>query len=93
MTAALTCDVCGTPAIGVACSALGACSFAYCRECAVAHAEPYRIAVMMVATIGDSPEALAAWFLPVVAGTCSRAGKTEAEFWDDVKAEIAGGMP
>ena len=36
-----TCDVCGRGnVIGVACSGLGAISFAYCAECAAIGAEP-----------------------------------------------------
>ena len=35
-----TCDVCGQPSAGVACSALGAISFAYCEKCLRIGAEP-----------------------------------------------------
>lgn len=30
---ALDCDICGEPAVGVACSSSGAVSFAYCSKC------------------------------------------------------------
>lgn len=34
------CDTCGEPSVGVACSALGPISFAYCRTCLRLKAEP-----------------------------------------------------
>jgi hypothetical protein len=56
MTAdSLRCDVCGGPAIGVACSALGAISFAYCRACAVNGAEPRGILEGMVLDMMSGP--------------------------------------
>jgi len=90
-TPALTCDVCGSPACGVAGSALGACSFAYCRDCLAMHAEPYGMTVAMCAMNGAGRECFAPWFWPVIEGTCRRAGKTEEEFWAEVRAEIEGG--
>jgi hypothetical protein len=85
-----TCDVCGAPSVGVACSALGPVSFAYCGECAACGAEPYGATVGMVAMMGASGlEALAEWFHPVLYAACLRAGKTAAEFWADVETEKA----
>ena len=92
----LTCDVCGDPAIGVASSALGPVSFAYCAECARASAEPYGMTVAFVAEMcGRTPDAIAEWFRPVVEGTAARAGKTIAQFWADVAAyePEKGGAP
>lgn len=51
------CDVCEREGIvGVASSALGPCSFAYCKSCLENGCEPYEIAVRMFATCGGSPE-------------------------------------
>lgn len=86
MTPDLKCDVCQAPAVGVCSSSLGPCSFAYCAECLAVGAEPYRVTVCFVADLGAEPAAVADWFLPVIAGTCQRAGKPEAEFWADVRA-------
>lgn len=86
----LTCDVCGAPAIGVAGSALGPVSFAYCQTCANTGAEPYGMTVAFVAeTCGTTEEAIAEWFRPVVAATAERAGKTVPEFWAEVAARAA----
>lgn len=81
------CDVCGAPAIGVASSALGPVSFAYCGECAAIGAEPYSFTVGLVAMNGGTPDAVAPWFFTVIDATRERAGKTDAEFWADV-AEV-----
>jgi hypothetical protein len=87
-----TCDVCGDPAIGVASSALGPVSFAYCAECARASAEPYGVTVAVVAEMcGRTPDAIAEWFRPVVEATAQRAGKTVDQFWADVRAHETGG--
>lgn len=40
MTADLHCAVCGRPAVGVASSAFGGFSLAYCHECIQHNAEP-----------------------------------------------------
>jgi hypothetical protein len=57
----LVCDVCKqNEALGVASSALGPCSWAFCQQCLDAHAEP---AVMIAATIEgcDGAENVAEW--------------------------------
>jgi hypothetical protein len=88
----LKCQVCGAPAIGVASSSLGPISFAYCAECAQSGAEPYGFTVGYVAvTCGNTPEAIAEWFQPVVEVTAQRAGKTVDQFWADVRAYEPGG--
>jgi hypothetical protein len=88
MTApALTCEVCGDPAIGVASSSLGPISFAYCAECSAVGAEPYDVTIAFVAeTCGRTPVAVAAWFLPVIEATAQRSGRTVEQFWADVAA-------
>lgn len=90
---ALTCQVCGSPAAGVFSSSLGAISFAYCAACNAVGAEPYGFTVGYVATCcGDTPAAVAEWLHEVIEATATRAGKTVAEFWADVKAEAAKPM-
>lgn len=90
---ALTCEACGSPAFGVFSSSLGAISFAYCAACNAVGAEPYGFTVGYVATcLGDTPAAVAEWLHEVIAATATRAEKTVAEFWTDVKAEAAKPM-
>ena len=90
---ALSCEVCGSPAAGVFSSSLGAISFAYWAACNAVGAEPYGLTVGYAATCcGDTPAAVAEWFGEVIAATATRAGKTVAEFWADVKAEAANPM-
>ena len=49
-----TCDVCNrVPTVGVACSGLGAISFAYCAECANSHAEPLFMFEWVLVDIGE----------------------------------------
>ena len=78
-----TCDVCGQTAEGIACSSLGAVSFAYCRECSNARAEPYGVLVGIVAQCGGLDEC-APWVAFVAKATVSRVGKTLAQFYVDV---------
>jgi hypothetical protein len=47
--------VCGADSIAVACSALGAVSFAYCRDCAINGAEPRGILEGMVLDMMSGP--------------------------------------
>ena len=77
------CDVCGQPAVRIACSSLGAVSFAYCRECSDAWAEPYGVLVGMVAQCGGLDEC-APWVAFVAEATVARVGKTLAQFYVDV---------
>jgi len=81
----ITCDVCGGAAVGVCSSALGACSFAYCKQCLELRAEPYQCTVIMCAMNGNEFKHFAPWFHPVIEGTCKRAGKTLDQFWQEVK--------
>lgn len=78
---AMTCD----PGARVHASNLGPCSFAYCVACDEMGAEPYPIAVGVVAMSGGALDNLAAWFIPVIFATVVRAGKTADEFWSDVR--------
>lgn len=51
------CDVClSHPPIGVACSQLGAVSFAYCRECLDNNAEPKSMCRSLLLTVSDIEE-------------------------------------
>ena len=49
----LNCDVCGRPALGVACSSVGGISYAYCEECLKNFAEPLSAFEFWHETLGD----------------------------------------
>lgn len=77
------CDVCGEPAIGVASSALGAISFAFCRPCAVAGAEPYSMLVWAIAECGGQARVVQE-VLDMIPPTLERSKHTREEFDADV---------
>jgi hypothetical protein len=87
----LTCDVCAAPAVGVAGSMLGPCSYAYCATCAMYRCEPYDMTVSVVASAIGARDLrdLAEWFHRVLFATLLRAGKTAEQFWAEVQAERA----
>lgn len=91
----LECQVCGKePAVGVACSGLGAVSIAYGRSCLDAGAEPYDLLVATVAMCGGRANT-AEWVPAVIAASLIVAGKTLAEFDVDVAKdaeEMAAGL-
>ena len=78
------CEVCGEKAIGVASSALGPISHAYCEECVALGREPWDTLVGCLWGIGD-PDAVAEWVRPFIDATCSFYGKTEEELWAEIE--------
>lgn len=81
----IICQVCGEhEAVGVACSATGALSIAYCQECADSHREPYGAVVASLYGIPDMAE-VAEWYKPVVEATLEAEGKTIDELFQDVR--------
>ena len=85
MKKTLVCNVCGSnEAIGVACSACGPMSFAYCQRCAVSGREPYGAVVAAMLGIPDM-DGVAAWFKPVLKTTLEAEGKSLEEFFQDVR--------
>lgn len=52
------CDVCGKPSVGVASSAFGPMSFAFCSECASKPAEPIFIFIYLYETVSDQGKGL-----------------------------------
>lgn len=84
----LTCDVCGKePAVGVASSCLGPCSFAYGRECLRVGAEPYCALIGALADCGR--EHCAEWVHPIIEASLKVAGKTLEEFDADLATAAA----
>lgn len=77
------CDCCGEERdVGVACSPLGPVSFAYCRDCLKAGAEPYGMLVGVAA--GAGVDEYGPWFEALLARNLAHYGKTRAEFDADV---------
>jgi len=78
------CNVCDKePAVVVACSQLGAISFAYGRTCLDAHAEPYSLLVDTVVECGGRQHT-AKWVDAVIESTLRISGKTLEELDADV---------
>lgn len=79
------CDVCGTsPTVGVACSGLGAVSFAYCAQCLAVGAEPY---VMLVGLLMTCPwDALLPEYQEMVTENLKHLGKTREQLEADAAA-------
>ncbi len=82
------CDVCGQPATAVRSSAFVAMSFRYCQRCLNSQAEPYGVLVQIVADAGGRNQ-IAAWIESIITDTLAVLNKTEQEFSNDVKAELA----
>lgn len=75
----LVCEVCGEPAVGVACSALGAVSFAYCLACLQAGAEVYSMLVYTIALCGGI-DRVHAGVIAMIEPTLERSKHTREEF-------------
>jgi len=82
----MICDVCGErEAVGVACSAMGAVSIAYCAECLRVGREPY--ALVIGGLMGSSSmEDVADWLRPIVEATLEAEGKTQEQLFADIAA-------
>lgn len=79
----MTCEVCQkNPAKGVASSAFGPISHAYCQECLNSNREVYGTLVVGLAGVGR--DEVAEWAKPFIVATCALHGKTADEFWADV---------
>lgn len=78
-TIQLKCEICGGVASGVASSALGAISHAYCNECLRANREVWTTLVGGLSGIRRGEEAL--WVKPIIQATLAFYGKTEEELW------------
>lgn len=79
------CQVCGEhEAVGVACSAIGALSIAYCQECLQSHREPYWALVASLYAISGMDDA-AEWFKPIIEATLEAEGKSVKELFQDVR--------
>lgn len=75
------CDVCGVKGeVFVGASACGATSFAYCKDCLSAWAEPWNALVTYVSIGGHYPDDINEMYRGIVKNTCERLGKTEEEF-------------
>lgn len=80
------CAVCGAETdVVVVCSVLGAFSHAYCRDCHSNRYEPYQDMLSTMYCIGNYPDDLALPLRDIFRRSIERAGKTEAEFNEDVK--------
>ncbi len=81
------CDVCGKSEgiAGGVCSALGAVSFAFCRECLLSGAEPYGMCVGLMMAYSDWSDD----YRSILDASLIVAGKTTLEFDADVTAALA----
>ena len=79
-----TCDVCGKhESISVNCSATGAISFAYCKECLESGREPYNAIVAALFGSSNMGE-VAEWFKPIIEVTLKAEGITIDQLFADV---------
>lgn len=79
----LKCEICGNPAIGVGASTFGAISHAMCRECVEAGREPY--STLVGGSYGLRQDTVVEGYSDWIKSTLEYYGKTEAQFWADVK--------
>lgn len=85
----MKCSVCGKEGeVFVCCSACGAMSLAYCKDCLTAGAEPWGDLVAYISLAGRYPDKINQGGREIVRHTCRRLGKTEEEFAAAVDAEI-----
>jgi hypothetical protein len=83
------CDVCDEePSVGVASVPGMPVSVAYGKTCLQANAHPWELLVANTALCGGFDQT-AEWWQEMVMATCSRLGRSLAEFEADVRAEIA----
>jgi len=80
----MKCNVCRKrEAVGVACSATGPISVAYCAECAASLREPY--GAVVASGIGRSKmEVVATWYRPIVLASLD--GRSVEQLFEDVAA-------
>lgn len=79
------CDVCGKQTNVVVCaSVMGAVSFAYCKDCLEAGAEPYGVMVSRVASCGNWPDSINAEYQRIVRNGLKYLGVSEEKFTHDV---------
>ena len=83
----LKCEICGQPAIGVASSAMGAISHAYCRECVNAQREVWT--TLVGGLYGCGPDEVADWVKPIIEATCKFYNKTKEQLWYAVEEMTA----
>lgn len=85
------CQVCGKEAdVAVACSTMGASSFAYCEDCASHGYEPYGEMVGYIACAGSWPDDINPAYQEIVRANLQFHKKTEAEFAHDVDHFFVG---
>lgn len=83
------CDVCGKETeVAVCCSAFGACSFAYCKDCLEQGLEPYNQMVEYIASAGEYPKDINSLYIDEIKHILKHLGKSEQQFADDVKSSI-----
>lgn len=87
------CEVCNNnEPVGICSGASGPVSYAICKECLALGAEPYGYLVAYISGAGDAnmtKDCIAPEYYAVIERTCERAGKTEEEFWRDVRKAAA----
>ena len=88
------CDVCGGLGLGVAASPLGPVSYAYCRDCLKAKAEPYGSLVAFLAQEGGL-DAIPVEGFPVTDGAGKVVGRFRARPWVEqvIEVSLARGHP
>ena len=80
----LKCIVCKEPAIGVCSSICGVpMSHAYCQECISLRREDW--GTLLARGFSLTRETAADWFHDLIMTSCAYYGKTEGEYWAEVK--------
>ena len=83
------CEVCGKKTdVVVGASTMGAVSFAYCKDCLEAGAEPYGAMVSYIACAGRFPDDIHESYREIVRSTLAYLGKSEEQFIAAVDSEI-----
>lgn len=83
------CDVCGKKTdVAVLATQFGPMSFAYCRDCIAAGAEPYAALVSYIACAGPWPDAINQKYQEIVREQLKFHNVTEERFAQDVQSYI-----
>ena len=89
------CEVCGVQDVPVvaAASALGACSFSYCKHCYREGLEPYHACVAAVWSAGKWPDDIGTGYQDMIRRVLKLKGVSEEQFQQDVAALDADYSP
>lgn len=83
------CEVCGKESsVVVVASTMGPLSFACCKDCLSARAEPYEVMVASVACVGRFPDDINESYQEIVRFSLAHLSRTEEEFVEAVECRI-----